>query len=270
MKKYLLLITLFSSLIFNAQILLENFETLGVNDLPMGWSETGLSTDGIYSIGRSSDINGPEIVFPEHTKFIYTNDDTCDCNKSEDRLILPSLDLSSYTEVTLRFAYFFTDEVVGTANLEVSTDGGTTWTNLLALPNRNAWADNQIVNLDSYAGNSSVMLSFIYNDLGFYGAGLALDDIRVFNTLTGDVLSNTNKQLESFTIYPNPVNNVINFNTNIEFTSLEIININGQKLMEYSKNPITNSIDVSQLNKGIYFLNIVNGKTSVTKKFIKL
>src|SRR5690606_20411846 len=63
--------------------------------LPVSWTETGLSTDGIWSTGNAATASSAYIAWPTPavgTVFAYTNDDDCNCNKSEDRIILPVQD----------------------------------------------------------------------------------------------------------------------------------------------------------------------------------
>lgn len=67
-------------------------------------------------------------------------------------------------------------------------------------------------------------------------------------------------------IYPNPVQNVLNIKSDEKIKNVEIINTNGQIVLQ-SK---SKSFNVSNLNAGVYILKIVNaqGKTT-THKFIK-
>jgi len=87
----------------------EDFEgaTFPSTQLPLDWNETGLSLDGVYSVGTSVEagvlVGGvSKWVVPNHGKFVMTNDARCSfelgfgkCNKSLDRLILPSINLST-------------------------------------------------------------------------------------------------------------------------------------------------------------------------------
>ena len=80
-----------------------------------------------------------------------------------------------------------------------------------------------------------------------------------------------------FSIYPNPANNKLNiqFNQSISGDNLQlsIIDMLGRtvsKQQELSIETYNNtSIDVSSLDKGTYFINLSNGNSTITKKFIK-
>jgi len=108
----------------------EDFEgTMNVaTDLPTGWSETGLSTDGIYSTGDDAQASSTYWTIPAHTIFAYTNDDACNCDKSADRLILPTQNFTGRSNVSITFDHFFAVYVGSSATVEVSTNGGPTWT----------------------------------------------------------------------------------------------------------------------------------------------
>lgn len=69
-----------------------------------------------------------------------------------------------------------------------------------------------------------------------------------------------------FSFGPNPADKFIKINTENALKSVEVLSITGQKLSETKEN----TVDVSRLTKGNYFIKITfeNGKTT-TKKFIK-
>mgnify|MGYP000455462647 CR=1 FL=1 len=70
---------------------------------------------------------------------------------------------------------------------------------------------------------------------------------------------------QDLTIYPNPTQNILNLESNQQIERVKIYNLQGQLIKE----GFSNSIDISQLTSGLYFVQVtVEGKT-VTKKFIK-
>lgn len=92
--------------------------------------------------------------------------------------------------------------------------------------------------------------------------------LDTFTYLVNPSLSTNDVNLEnSVNIYPNPTKNKLYIaGNNIE--EITIYTINGKKLL--TKNLDTNSVDVSALQSGMYFINIksINGSTTV-KKFLK-
>ncbi len=75
-----------------------------------------------------------------------------------------------------------------------------------------------------------------------------------------------------FELFPNPSD----FNTNLKFEEtgnydIVVLNLNGKKIIEISLEQVSEySLDVSSLNKGVYFVKVSNQNNMVsTKKLIK-
>lgn len=166
-------------------IMFQDFEGGG---LPSGWSNVSNATDGGWKFGTNTQLQSQYFVIPPHTKMAATNDDACNCNKGDEYLISPSLDLSGYSNVYLSFDAFFYkgtyNGVSETAYVKVSTDGGVTWTTVLDLPGANSWATYDI-DLSAYAGQSNVNVAFNYKDGGDWLYGWALDNVKVFEPQIG-------------------------------------------------------------------------------------
>jgi hypothetical protein len=82
--------------------------------------------------------------------------------------------------------------------------------------------------------------------------------------MTTDTFNTSNVRL-----YPNPTSTSLTIEAKDAIESIAIYNVLGQEVM--SKNPMSNSMtmDVSNLQNGLYFVNsTIEGKTSTTK-FIK-
>ncbi|GAA3579914.1 hypothetical protein GCM10022395_30650 [Snuella lapsa] len=73
----------------------------------------------------------------------------------------------------------------------------------------------------------------------------------------------------SFSICPNPTNDIIYLlsKKGVSIKKIEVYSISGKLLFENNK--ITNMVDLKNFPKGMYFLNIVSDKGSVPKKIIK-
>ena len=101
MKK--LLFTLFClPLIGVSQTILleEDFEGL---NFPSGWTQTTNSSDGGWLLGTNTFLQSQWWSIAAHGRFIATNDDECDCDKTVDYLIAPPLDLTTLTSAVLQF-----------------------------------------------------------------------------------------------------------------------------------------------------------------------
>jgi len=71
---------------------------------------------------------------------------------------------------------------------------------------------------------------------------------------------------DTFTIYPNPFNNVLNVSSNNNVDKLRVYNTLGQLVRE---NKNSNSINVSGLTRGIYLLEVISGSSREVRKVIK-
>jgi len=180
------ILLLTSNLFFSQNIILE--EDFEQDDLPDLWSQYSLSNDGGWLNGSNSDLQSEYWSIVPHSNFIATNDDACDCNKSEDYLILPPFNFNDVDNAVLSFASFFSGEnfqgTTDVATLEYSIDGGVSWIVLSEIDgNGNAdnttWV-NQTVNLTEIVGYSDVLLAFRYNDDGGWMFGWAIDDVLIY------------------------------------------------------------------------------------------
>lgn len=84
-------------------------------------------------------------------------------------------------------------------------------------------------------------------------------------------LKTNNFTANDLVLYPNPTNDVVNFNIVEEgyFSLIKITDVLGKEVLKASILPNMNSIDVSSLPKGMYFVNFIGDNTSVTKKIVK-
>lgn len=96
--------------------------------------------------------------------------------------------------------------------------------------------------------------------------GLAIDDFKVTTTGT---LKTSDFFKNNFTVYPNPANDVINVSNlgNLEITKASITDVNGRIVKEV--NSSFDSINISELNAGVYFLKINTLEGSGTTKIVK-
>jgi hypothetical protein len=231
MKKplhYFLTIVLLASFITgaNAQVFFtEDFEGApGANGLPAGWTETGLSTDGIWNTGNAAAASSPYIIVPaaiQGTNFAFTNDDACNCDKSADRIILPAQDLSNIVGARVIFDAYLPGSYGGTGTVEVSTDNGVTWTIVNTLASSTVWQDDLMVNISAYtgAGNTNVLVSFLYNDGNAWADAMAIDDVKLdeLTSLSPD-MALTSASGSEYTIVPFSQITTVNFSADVTNT----------------------------------------------------
>ena len=100
-------------------------------------------------------------------------------------------------------------------------------------------------------------------------AGETLTDIQSFTTVNNDPLSIDELLIKNLELYPNPTEGIISvdgIDLN-EIDEIEVINQLGQKVKKYESDNLTsNSLDISELEKGLYYFKIKT-KSNLTKNF---
>jgi len=99
-------------------------------------------------------------------------------------------------------------------------------------------------------------------------AYLFMDD---FTILTG-TLSQDKHLASSFSLYPNPANDVVNIgNTeNILINSATIIDLNGRTVKTVKFSGVADAqVNISDLSAGVYMVTVSSDKGSITKKIVK-
>ena len=113
---------------------------------------------------------------------------------------------------------------------------------------------------------SNMLFRFVFeSDATDNYDGAFIDNFVIETTLNTDEFS-----INTVNIYPNPVKGILNYaiSNQVVLTSITINDISGKKIYK-SGNATNNSIDVSSLSSGVYFVTFQSDKSSVTKKFIK-
>ena len=80
-------------------------------------------------------------------------------------------------------------------------------------------------------------------------------------------------QFASVTLYPNPAVSSVTIdmsNVNAEILRFDIYDITGSIINTYRADSVKQSLDISTLNSGMYYLNIVMDDISYSKRFFVL
>lgn len=103
------------------------------------------------------------------------------------------------------------------------------------------------------------------------GNGTEAGHVRVFTSenISTDVLVSDQK---FFSVYPNPVNSMLNIESGnvTDQYSVEIISLNGKLLFNEKIEGSPHQLDLSSLQRGVYFITIKSKNSITTKKIIKL
>ena len=111
----------------------------------------------IWSGGTSSGSTGPSAAF-DGVNYAYTETSGAGSNKTA-TLNAVCIDMSGWTSPAFVMAYHMYGAAMGTLNVDVSTDGGTTWTNEWTLTgNQGDQWSQAVVDLSAYAGQVSVRI----------------------------------------------------------------------------------------------------------------
>ncbi|HLW42709.1 MAG TPA: T9SS type A sorting domain-containing protein [Flavobacterium sp.] len=117
------------------------------------------------------------------------------------------------------------------------------------------WAANAVLSSD---GNTVIIGATLNSDNGQYSGKVRVYDISN--------LSSNTFVLENFNIYPNPTSDVLNISleNNLTLEKITIYNNSGQIV----KTAQQNTVDVSNLSSGIYFVEVITNQGIATKKVV--
>jgi hypothetical protein len=164
-------------------VLNEDFEDIDFP--PTGWNAATQGTGW----QRSNNGGSPNFQIPEHSWYAVTNDDLAGQNNNGccDYLITPELNLADYPNYHLCFMSYYTGDYNSMAYVEVSIDGGLSWTPISIILPDNAWNITDI-DLSQYSGQnftSTIKLGFHFDDGFLWGSGWAMDNVLVYSDSTG-------------------------------------------------------------------------------------
>jgi thiamine pyrophosphokinase len=111
----------------------------------------------------------------------------------------------------------------------------------------------------------SILVCYYKNDSVLY-KNPDFDYCFIDNTTNIKIIEKNN-----FTIYPNPAKNNVQFTMNNEQligSRIEIVNINGQTVKQFTVNNLQCTINVEDLGKGIYFVKLISEHGVSTQKLV--
>ncbi len=275
MKKITFLLFTITSMTYG-QGITEDFEGGMVFPTASGWTQVDIAGDGdLWAIETGG--NAQYYNYPGESNDYFYSDAGCSGNylhfdsdgfgnngtAEEAAIVSPVFSCAAFTQVTISFNHLFTEGFGGFGFVEVSTDGNT-WTTIATYGTALEFGFVSIDATTELAGESSAQVRFRW--VGDYSWGWAVDNIIVQDPL----LSVDDNQIKLFNVYPNPVKDVINIDTNLTIDSITIFNQLGQNVMQLKSGDILNNeVNLSKLSNGLYFMNISSEDKSQTIKIIK-
>ena len=129
----------------------------------------------------------------------------------------------------------------------------------ISLPITGGWQTWQTVSATTNLSEGSYKLRLKVVQSGFNLNWIEFD-------FTGNSMGMNDNQINFMKLFPNPVNEVLNLNTEYQIFTIEIFDMLGKKIFEAEN---LNSINVKYFEDGVYLLKISSGNNSHSKLFIK-
>ncbi|NQX85096.1 MAG: T9SS type A sorting domain-containing protein [Flavobacteriaceae bacterium] len=166
----------------------------------------------------------------------------------------------------------------------------TTGTNVIAWDNIPSWGTNDIglAGPNQQTPNISVLveeilsqpgwdllksMTFIISGTGEREAesfdGTAAPQLVIEYSLATLRKNDNNQSLNDIKVYPNPASSELSIEANLTIDNLSIYDINGRLIDSIQNANSELKLDVSNLTKGIYFIEIQSGNIKQTLKFVK-
>ncbi len=192
--------------------------------------------------------------------------------ENNDWLISPQVTLGSSSN-TLTFWAKACDASFGVEEFKVGISSGNTNANVtllstgtITIPSNINWVQYTYNIPASFDGQS---VYFSINCVSSDQFGFAVDDFKVTTTA---VASTQSFFTDNFSIYPNPVNNVLHLSVKngLLVNEITMIDINGRTVKTINNTLDSEmEINVSDLTSGVYMLNVKTDEGVATSKFVK-
>jgi PKD repeat protein len=254
----------------------ENFESF-----------TDLNSNNWFAVNPHND-EGFELntsVGNSGSKSVWINNSLITEKGRKDELISPVFNINNVNNLQISFKYAYARKDSNSTerlNIFLSNNCGNTWmikksintANLITapdqtsffLPNSTQWKTDFITNTSGTQTNTPFRIKFVFESGG--GNNFYLDDINIGYNLTGiEEISNS----PNFIIYPNPSNNVVTLklhNNENEEKNILIYDISGKLVtsLNFTSNEI--SINTTELNNGVYFIQLITKSGISNNKLI--
>jgi PKD repeat protein len=210
-----------------------------------------------------------------------------------DRLVSPPLDLRGFDNLNFSFKHAYAKrlaEVADSLIVLISDDCGGSWTRIFAdaedgsgnfathpmtesfVPeSSDDWCGGSYgsecitLNMNEFIGRTDIKIAF--ETYSFYGNPIYLTDIELGSTVSVPAWSDQNSIL---TVYPNPANDrlMIFSKENVEISDLKVFTSSGQMVISIDNYISGKTLDVSQLQAGVYHIKALVDGNLVRAKII--
>ncbi|WP_299122520.1 T9SS type A sorting domain-containing protein [uncultured Winogradskyella sp.] len=128
------------------------------------------------------------------------------------------------------------------------------------------------INLEPYLGD---IITFELQHVGrtkdYFSLSAVGGDGTVVRRIvfTGNQLSINDVETSTISLYPNPTSSDLTIEGLVSHSKISIYDVNGRKLKAFNSQNSKVSLNISEFNSGLYFVEINSNETSQTFKFIK-
>ncbi|KXO01134.1 hypothetical protein LS48_01275 [Aequorivita aquimaris] len=230
------------------------------NDYGNSWVErsNGLPENNIVYDIEQSPFNTNEYTIATEVGIFKTIDQGENWFQTYQGVHLKKIAYSQYNELHAVASRMTRQPLFGDsidAQIIYTTDGGMSW--------------NEVpLEATKHVGSFSMGYQFNESSVNVYMATIDLGLVKHTIDLMTLGMSNTSQNINSFIVYPNPVQDILKIQENGDkVKSIDIYNAKGQRVMG---NLSEKQIKVEDLESGIYFISIQNTKgDSFIKRFVK-
>jgi hypothetical protein len=126
--------------------------------------------------------------------------------------------------------------------------------------------DAGTADITSYASDA-VYLAYIYTSTSDDAATWEIDNVEVLGIMSTGIIDNSMNQIA---LFPNPASNLVNIESDSD-GELSIYSIGGKLLVSNHVSIGNNSIDISELNAGLYIVRtfVKDGTSQYGKLLVK-
>ncbi len=267
--------------------LMEGFESS--TTIPTGWTISNPDNDAAWQVSTTVAKTGSHCLGFNNCN----GNGSTDMTGKKDKLSSTIYDFSTASTAQMSFDVAYALLVYqGTSyndslTVLASSNCGSTWSKIYAKggsslasgpqqtsvsscwsPTTSDWR-NDVINLNSFCGQSSVMFAFVNRSA--WGEWIYLDNINITSTNTTTGISSLNSN-QTVKIYPNPASTFVTIEGvfNSEKIHFNLFNILGDEIKSgdilTSGNNFTGTLQVSDIAHGMYFLRIIDGNNTFTRK----
>lgn len=253
--------------------------------LNLGWTASSTASSGDWEIGNPVGTDnsgtpsnpGADVTIDYGSRAFITGNGggtagNDDIDGGEVDLYSPNMDLSNYNDPYIHYYRWFYNGGGSTAiddAMEIYLLDGSAHLIYTITGVQNTWTHESFRVKDFTSSLSSLQFSVAVADVGnphLVEAAIDLFYVTEGPTAVADVVAT-----DEFAIYPNPASDYIQvIKKDEQAVEMNVVNQLGQKVITdktYSGKKVV--MDISQLNKGVYYLNYITNQQSYSVKFIK-